>query len=337
MMAWDDFAKARGLPEGGTVFLGPHPYVMVRNILRQKAVYSASQSQTKDAFGFKWAKRETYESPAVLSNHRAWLSERYLGGDPERLGPWLPPGALVLDAGCGSAYSGLLFFERHLDRIRYLGVDISEAVDVAAERFRAAGKAGEFLQADIMDLPFSGPLFDMIFAEGVLHHTDSTRKAIEYLAGFLKPGGRFLFYVYKKKGPIREFADDYIRDRIRDLDDESAWKALIPLTRLGQALGGLQSTVNVPESVPLLEIPAGEIDVQRLFYWHFCKAFYKPDWTLDELNHVNFDWYRPFNCHRQTPAEVRAWCSGAGLTIEHFNEQESGLTVVGLKTGDSPE
>ena len=28
----------------------------------------------------------------------------------------------------------------------------------------------------------------------------------------LKPGGRILFYVYRKKGPIREFTDDYVRE-----------------------------------------------------------------------------------------------------------------------------
>jgi len=172
----------------------------------------------------------------------------------------------------------------------------------------------------------------MIFSEGVLHHTDSTREALTHVAGFLKPGGRFLFYVYRKKGPIREFSDDYIRNAISELDDPSAWEALFPLTKLGKALGDLNVKVNVTESIPYLNIPAGEIDIQRLFYWHICKAFYKPDWTLDELNNFNFDWYRPQNCHRHTPEEIRAWCGDAGLTIERFNEQESGMTVVAIKS-----
>jgi ubiquinone/menaquinone biosynthesis C-methylase UbiE len=331
-MSWREVLKIGELKEVESVRIGSHDYVLIRNILREKAIYSRSQSQTKDAFGFKWARRDTYDSTAILENHRKWMVERYLDGKPELLDQWIADGATVLDAGCGSSYSGLLFFERHLNRIDYLGVDISESIDVAVERFRAAAKKGEFLQADIMHLPFSGPTFDMIFSEGVLHHTDSTREALTHVAGFLKPGGRFLFYVYRKKGPIREFSDDYIRNAISELDDPSAWEALFPLTKLGKALGDLNVKVNVTESIPYLNIPAGEIDIQRLFYWHICKAFYKPDWTLDELNNFNFDWYRPQNCHRHTPEEIRAWCGDAGLTIERFNEQESGMTVVAIKS-----
>jgi hypothetical protein len=47
--------------------------------------------------------------------------------------------------------------------------------------------------------------------------------------------------------------------------------------------------------------------------------------------HVNFDWYRPVYAHRQTAAEVRAWCDEARIRITRFNEQESGFTVVGRK------
>jgi len=100
------------------------------------------------------------------------------------------------------------------------------------------------------------------------------------------------------------------------VDDSLAWEVLKPLTKLGRALGELKVEVDIPESIPFLNIPAGKIDVQRLFYWHVCKAFYKHDWTLDELNHINFDWYRPKNCHRHTAEEVQTWCAEAGLIIE---------------------
>jgi hypothetical protein len=41
---------------------------------------------------------------------------------------------------------------------------------------------------------------------------------------------RLLFYVYRRKGPIREFTDDYVRDRLKALPPEAMWKALRPLT-----------------------------------------------------------------------------------------------------------
>lgn len=47
----------------------------------------------------------------------------------------------------------------------------------------------------------------------------------------------------------------------------------MPLSRLGKVLGELDIEIDVPEAVGLLEIPAGRINLQRLFYWHVFKAF----------------------------------------------------------------
>jgi hypothetical protein len=84
----------------------------------------------------------------------------------------------------------------------------------------------------------------------------------------------------------------------------------------------------VPEAVDLLDIPAGPVDVQRLFYWHVIKAYHRPDLTFDEMHHINYDWFAPRNAHRQSPDEVRRWCEEAGLVIEREDLQEAGITVV---------
>lgn len=295
---------------------------------------SESQDQTKSTFGFKWSKRETYESKEVKENARRWLFERYCGNDPRKLEEWLSGGRkIILDAGCGSGFSGLLFFGEHLNNHDYLGIDISEAVWVAQSRFREAGIAGDFLQTGIQEAPIPDSSIDMIFSEGVLHHTDSTEKAVKHLARKLKPGGIFLFYVYAKKGPIREFTDDFIRQKLQPLSDQEAWTALESLTRLGQELGKLNLQIDIPEDIPFLEMKKGKIDLQRFFYWHVCKMYYRPELNLDEMNHINFDWFRPLNCHRQTPGEVEQWCREASLTIERENVQEAGITIIARRAG----
>ena len=42
---------------------------------------SDHQKQTEDTFGFKWKKRETYESSAVQTEWQRWLFEKYFDGD----------------------------------------------------------------------------------------------------------------------------------------------------------------------------------------------------------------------------------------------------------------
>ena len=105
----------------------------------------------------------------------------------------------------------------------------------------------------------------------------------------------------------------------------------MPLTRLGAALGRLGVEVDVPDDIPYLGIRKGRYDVQRLFYWHVVKLYYREEFTEAECNHVNFDWFRPLNCHRHTVEEVRAWCEELSLRIERLDAQESGITVVSEK------
>jgi SAM-dependent methyltransferase len=222
----------------------------------------------------------------------------------------------------------LLLFGERLRAHDYLGVDISSAVDVARQRFAERNIPGDFFRHDLVTLPIPDRSVDLMFSEGVLHHTDNTELAMKALARKVRPGGRFAFYVYAKKAVIREFTDDYVRDVLKTLSDEEAWRALEPLTKLGMALGGLQATIEVTEDIPFLGIKKGTLDLQRFFYWNVCKLYYRSDWTLEEMNHVNFDWFRPLNCRRQTPEEVRRWCEEIGFVIERFDVQDAGITVV---------
>jgi arsenite methyltransferase len=316
------------LPEGARLNLRGEAFEVQSGILRQRALVSERQAQTADTFGFKWHKRDTFESEASLTRMKGWLVERY--GDVAQADWWAGNGRppVVLDAGCGGAMSALALFDGVLERMRYVGVDISDAVDVAAARFADRGLQAGFVQADLNRIPLPDGSVDVLFSEGVLHHTDSTRDALLATARLLAPGGRYLFYVYRRKGPLREFTDDYIRERLQELEPQEAWDAVMPLTKLGKTLGELGVQVDVPEDIELLGIPAGPIDLQRLFYWHVFKAFHHPDLSLDELNHINFDWYAPRNAHRQSPEEVRGWCAEAGLEIEREVVEDAGITIV---------
>lgn len=294
--------------------------------------YSENQEQTMNTFGFKWTVRDSYESENSKKRMKDWLIEKYCDNKPETVNQWLKDGdKIILDAGCGSGFSALLLFGELLNQNQYLGVDISDSVEIADSRFKELNIKGDFLQADILDLPIKDETIDVIFSEGVLHHTDDVFKSINYLSGKLKKDGLFLFYVYAKKAVIREFTDDYIREEIKNLTDEQAWEMIKPLTKLGYELGKLNVKLNVPEDIPMLGIKKGEIDIQRFIYWNIFKAYYRPEFTLEEMNHINFDWYRPLNCHRHTIEEVKEFCTKSNLKIEHLNIQEAGYTVVAKK------
>jgi arsenite methyltransferase len=318
--------------DGGEMEVRGQSFVMRRGLLRSTQLATESQQQTADSFGFKWKRRSSYDNPLMLETIRTWLIERY--GSPDLMTWLFAPGEdkILLDAGCGSGLTALELLGSRLNSVRYIGADISEATDVAAKRFSERGVRGQFLQSDLAKLPFAEASVDAILSEGVLHHTDSTRNALASLVKLLKPDGRIMFYVYRKKSPIREFTDDFIRERLQGESPDQVWDALMPLTKLGETLGRLNIEVDVPERIDLLGIPAGKIDLQRLFYWHIFKAYYRPEYSLEEMNHINFDWYAPKNSFRQTPEEVRSWCHELHLVIEREVVEEAGITVIARKT-----
>lgn len=332
-MFYSMFFGADCLKEGETYLWNDREFMVKRGIPRELSLYSEAQMQVKNAFGFKWNKRDTYDSEWSLKKYRDWILNRYFDKDEAKKAQFMREinGTLFLDAGCGAAFSSLLLFGDYPKDVHYLGIDISESIDVARVRLEEKGIKEEFIQADITNLPTDEPIFDVIFCEGVLHHTDSTKVSLGKLVSLLRLGGLILFYVYKEKGPIREFVDDHIRKRIGDLSDKEAWEKLKPLTKLGVTLGKLGIEIDVDEDIDLLGIPKGKYDLQRFFYWHVAKLYYDPDYSLDEMNHVNFDWYRPANAHRQTPEEVRGWCEEFGLNIDRMHIEEAGITVIARK------
>jgi SAM-dependent methyltransferase len=322
---------APALEEGTELTVRGQELVVRDGIPRARQLLSGDQAETTEMFGFKWTQEDTFTRPRALELMRGWLESRY--GRVSDAPWWGEYGErpLVLDAGCGAGVSGLEVFGPMGDRVRYLGADLTPAVDVARRRFAERGLDAAFLQADLTRLPLAPGSVDVIFSEGVLHHTDSTEGALKAVAPLLRPGGRILFYVYRRKSLIREFTDDAIRAQLQEMTPEQAWTALEPLTKLGIALGELGVEVDVPEDVDVLGIKAGRVDLQRLFYYDVFKAYYDPDMTFGEMHHINFDWYAPKNAFRQTEEEVRRWCDEAGLDVEHEHIHRSGITIVGRK------
>lgn len=320
------------LTEGKNIEIHKERFIVRDGILRHvDETVTSAQQQTSKAFGFEWHQKDRFDQPEVLNQVRSWLIERY--GYIREENWWKEYGEqpIILDAGCGAAISAVELFGEKLHSSAYLGADISSAVDIARLRFREKGFPGAFIQCDLNKLPFPKNSIDIIFSEGVLHHTDSTEQSLKQIVKLLRPGGRILFYVYKKKAPMREFADDYIRQKLNEMSPKEADQALLPLTKLGKVLGDLNLEIEIPEEIPLLEIPQGKMNLQRLFYWYFIKIFYRSDWSIYQMNNCNFDWYAPTNCHRHTPEEIQRWCIQASLNIEKLHTDLSGITVIARK------
>ena len=286
--------------------------------------------QTEKSFKQKWENNPQLAFSETLregSDIFDWILNRNGASTPDAFRQWLAPRRRILDAGCGNGRVTALLRKYAPEVSEIVAIDL--AADVARSNLeglpRVTVKARDLLD-DLSDLGE----FDLIYCQEVLHHTASPRGSFLNLARRLLPRGLIAIYVYKVKAPLREHADDYVRDRISNLPYDEALAAMRQVTAFGKALADLKTKVTVPD-VPVLGIDAGEYDVQRLIYHFFLKCFWNADLSFEANAAINYDWYHPQLCTRHTVDEVRSWFVDANLQVVHTHVDHYGITMHGMR------
>jgi len=100
----------------------------------------------------------------------------------------------VLEIG-GGIGTDLAQFAKHGARVTDL--DLSGGhLELAQENFSLLGLQGRFIHHDAEDLPFPDSSFDLVYSNGVLHHTPDTQQVVEEIFRVLRPGGRVIAMFY---------------------------------------------------------------------------------------------------------------------------------------------
>ena len=179
------------------------------------------EQKTKKTFHDKWVRNpglvflETLNQKSEISR---WILNRNGFKDLEAFRGYLKSKRRILDAGCGNGRVTALIRKNSLSESEIVGIDVVP-VSIAKKNLKKHKLDQNVLlyQADLMKSLKRLGKFDFIYCQEVLHHTASPQKAFRNLCQILTPGGEIAIYVYKKKAPVREFVDDYIRERISKL------------------------------------------------------------------------------------------------------------------------
>ena len=106
-------------------------------------------------------------------------------------------GRSVLEIGSGGGSHSALFKRQ--------GANVT-AVDITPERVASTALklalveegTGKTMQADAEHLPFEEGTFDIVYSNGVLHHSADTEQCIREVYRVLKPGGRAILMLYAR-------------------------------------------------------------------------------------------------------------------------------------------
>ncbi len=180
-------------------------------------------------------------------------------------------GKSVIDVGCGGGrYTGAW---RRIGARPALGVDISP-INIADAKRRAQEGGVEdltFEEANVLALPQADNSFDIVFSNGVLHHTRDWEQGVAELMRVMKPGGLGWLYLIENPGGLFWYSIEILREIMRDVDRETARRALtalgIPGNRIFYMLDHVMVPINIrltPEEVETCLAANGATEIRRL-------------------------------------------------------------------------
>ncbi len=118
--------------------------------------------------------------------------------------PWMPAVmgfkdfalARLLEIGCGMG-TDLLQFARGGAEVT--GVDLTaRSIEISRQHFAVYGARGDFAVADGESLPFADGSFEVVYSNGVLHHTPDTAGAVREIHRVLRPCGLARVMLYHR-------------------------------------------------------------------------------------------------------------------------------------------
>jgi ubiquinone/menaquinone biosynthesis C-methylase UbiE len=105
-------------------------------------------------------------------------------------------GKRLLEVGCGMG-TDLLQFARGGAKVT--GVDLTpRSIEISRHHLKLYSQRGDFAITDAEKLPFADKSFDVVYSNGVLHHTSDTAGAIREIYRVLRPGGQARVMLYHR-------------------------------------------------------------------------------------------------------------------------------------------
>jgi ubiquinone/menaquinone biosynthesis C-methylase UbiE len=159
-------------------------------------------------------------------------------------------------------------------------LDLSSGhLELAKENFRLRGLQGEFVLHDAEALVFDDDTFDVVYSNGVLHHTPNTRHVVREIHRVLKAGGQAIVMMYAenslhywrnlvwaiglKEGQLNAWSMGEIMSRSVERSDNAGARPLVKVytkQRLRRLFEGFTDIEVVQRQMVAAEVP-------RLLTW----------------------------------------------------------------------
>jgi len=210
---------------------------------------------------------------------REWFleAERFRYGT---YAPWMPAtmefdahrGHDVLEIGGGMGTDLAQFAQ---NGARVTDADLSSGhLNLAKQNFAARGLDGRFFVQDAESLIFDDSSFDLVYSNGVIHHTPNTSQVVREMWRVLRPGGRVIVTVYAENsiyywrnlvwsigihvGQLRKYSMGEIMSRTVERNENAAARPLVKVytrERLRHLFAAFVDVEVIQKQIASAEVP----------------------------------------------------------------------------------
>jgi SAM-dependent methyltransferase/uncharacterized protein YbaR (Trm112 family) len=273
------------------------------------------EASIQDTFTEEWQTTEddsltfTYTQDDLRILHRnVWL----------KWGEKSPSIQSILNIGCGRGVESLMLRDI-AGGAEVWGVDLNFSM-MRQGALLAKEHDAHFLVASLFHLPFEPRTFDLVFSQGVIHHTYSTHAAFKSISEFTRPGGRLFIWVYALEDHLAHKGVIGLIERLQYVVEHIVRPVLsrCPSAVRSSAVAGLSWMVH-----PLVRM----------------RVRHKTTWRLEHTNHLLRDLFTPRFAYRHSFNEVIEWFEEGGFSYDlhsprtyraTFGKRLWGIGIIGL-------
>lgn len=237
----------------------------------------------------KWQEDElsfTYTADElIMLNRQVWL--KWLNTHDDQVNT-------VLNVGCGLGQEAIALKET-VKGCEVYAIDINFAILKSGGPLKCDPQI-HLVLSSLFDIPFKDASFDLVYSQGVIHHTYSTHDALKTISAFVKPGGFLFIWVYG-------LADHLVLKGYPGFLSKLLYATECLFRPVVSRLPGLLRDIFFNITSVILH-PAFKTIVRH-----------DKTWTFRNTNHSLRDTFSPKYAHRQDYNQVIEWYEDLGFSV----------------------